>query len=195
MTGTLSLLLLYSWMCARARKTGCTIEDCVVDGLLGVTCSVCTRGNVEIHQAAILKSISFVHCAGDSYEGRCVAVAEGHTVGKGPVVFELPAEGVSLVRQRAAAGAPEFVQLEVRPPHPLLHTILTLSHHRQHSVDYNERFNLHLGIVFPKDLLPTISPRLCSSWEMMACHTYAPMKMLCVMMIVHSNGTSDDTCM
>lgn len=60
-----------------------------------------------------------------------MAVAEGHTVGKGPVVFELPAEGVSLVRQRAAAGAPEFVQLEVGPPHPFLHALLILSRRRQ----------------------------------------------------------------
>ena len=43
-----------------------------------------------------------------------MAIAEGNALGKGPVVFELPPSGIALVRGRAAAGDPVFMQLEVR---------------------------------------------------------------------------------
>ena len=55
----------------------------------------------------------FTH-TGESLAGRAVAIAEGNALGKGPVVFELPPNGIALVRARAAAGDPVFMQLEVR---------------------------------------------------------------------------------
>lgn len=47
-----------------------------------------------------------------------MAIAEGNALGKGPVVFELPPAGIANIRDRAAAGDPSFMQLEVA--HPLI---------------------------------------------------------------------------
>jgi len=55
----------------------------------------------------------FSALTGESLAGRAVAIAEGNALGKGPVVFELPPAGIANIRDRAAAGDPSFMQLEV----------------------------------------------------------------------------------